>query len=61
LKYDFLNKLGILSLANVDIHTSIGKDVCIHGVPTNGDKLIDTQVNEVYRVARSGTLVEIIP
>jgi murein L,D-transpeptidase YafK len=56
-------------------YTSIGKDVGIHGVPTNSDKLIDTQVNwtwgcislktadvnEVYSVAKSGTLVEIIP
>jgi L,D-transpeptidase catalytic domain len=56
-------------------YASIGKDVGIHGVPSNGDKLIDTQanwtwgcislktadVNEIYRVSRSGTLVEIIP
>jgi lipoprotein-anchoring transpeptidase ErfK/SrfK len=56
-------------------YTSIGKDVGIHGVPTNGDKLIDTQVNwtwgcislktadvnEIYRVSKSGTLVEILP
>jgi murein L,D-transpeptidase YafK len=56
-------------------YTSIGKDVGIHGVPVNSDKLIETQVNwtwgcislktadvnEIYRVSRSGTLVEIIP
>jgi L,D-transpeptidase catalytic domain len=56
-------------------YTSIGKDVGIHGVPTNSDKLIDAQVNwtwgcislktadvnEIYLVSRSGTLVEIIP
>jgi murein L,D-transpeptidase YafK len=56
-------------------YTSIGKDVGIHGVPTNGDKLIDTQVNwtwgcislktadvnEIYQVSKSGTLVEILP
>jgi murein L,D-transpeptidase YafK len=56
-------------------YASIGKDVGIHGVPENQDRLIDTQVNwtwgcislktadvnEIYQVSRSGTLVEIIP
>lgn len=56
-------------------YTSIGKDVGIHGVPANSDKLIEAQVNwtlgcislktadvnEVYSVAKSGTLIEIIP
>lgn len=56
-------------------YTSIGKDVGIHGVPANSDKLIEAQVNwtwgcislrttdvnEIYRVSRSGTLVEILP
>jgi murein L,D-transpeptidase YafK len=56
-------------------YTSIGKDVGIHGVPTNTDKLIDNQVNwtwgcislknadvdEIYAVAQTGTLVEILP
>jgi murein L,D-transpeptidase YafK len=56
-------------------YTSIGKDVGIHGVPVNSDKLIEAQVNwtwgcislktadvnEIYQVSRSGTLVEILP
>lgn len=56
-------------------YTSIGKDVGIHGVPVNSDKLIEAQVNwtwgcislktadvnEIYRVSGSGTLVEILP
>lgn len=53
----------------------IGREVGIHGVPKNSDKLIDAKVNwtwgcislktadvdEVYQVSRSGTLVEILP
>jgi L,D-transpeptidase catalytic domain len=53
----------------------IGSDVGIHGVPTDRDKLIDQKVNwtwgcislktadvdEIYQVSRSGTLVEILP
>jgi murein L,D-transpeptidase YafK len=62
-------------IGKIPWYTSISKDVGIHGVPTNGDKLIDTQVNwtwgcislktadvnEIYRVSKSGTLVEILP
>ncbi len=54
---------------------SIGRDVGIHGVPVDNDKLIDKQVNwtwgcislknsdvdEIYQVSRVGTLVEILP
>jgi L,D-transpeptidase catalytic domain len=53
----------------------IGRDVGIHGVPVNSDNLVDRQVNwtwgcislktadvdEIYLVSRSGTLVEIVP
>jgi hypothetical protein len=53
----------------------IGRDVGIHGVPVNSDNLVDRQVNwtwgcislktadvdEIYSVSRSGTLVEIVP
>jgi lipoprotein-anchoring transpeptidase ErfK/SrfK len=56
-------------------YKSIGRDVGIHGVPVNSDKLIDLQdnwtwgcislktadINEIYAVSRSGTLVEIVP
>ncbi len=56
-------------------YVPIGKDVGIHGVPANSDKLIDNRVNwtwgcaslknadidEIYAVSRSGTLVEIFP
>jgi murein L,D-transpeptidase YafK len=53
----------------------IGNEVGIHGVPINSDKLINKKVNwtwgcislkvadidEIYQVSRSGTLVEILP
>jgi murein L,D-transpeptidase YafK len=56
-------------------YKSIGRDVGIHGVPVKSDKLIDNKVNwtwgcislktadidEIYQVSRSGTLVEIVP
>lgn len=56
-------------------YASIGKDVGIHGVSVNSDKLIEervnwtwgcislktSDVNEIYQVSRSGTLVEILP
>ncbi|AFY91385.1 L,D-transpeptidase family protein [Chamaesiphon minutus] len=56
-------------------YAPIGRDVGIHGVPTKSEDLIDKQINwtwgcvslkntdvdEVYLVARTGTLVEIVP
>jgi lipoprotein-anchoring transpeptidase ErfK/SrfK len=56
-------------------YKSIGRDVGIHGVPVDNDKLIDKQVNwtwgcislkksdvdEIYQILPVGTLVEILP
>jgi L,D-transpeptidase catalytic domain len=56
-------------------YATIGREVGIHGVPANSDKLIDKQINwtwgcislktadvdEIYDVARAGTVVEIVP
>jgi hypothetical protein len=59
----------------IPVYASVGSDVGIHGVPANSDKLIDNRINwtwgcislknadidEIYAVSRSGTLVEIFP
>jgi murein L,D-transpeptidase YafK len=56
-------------------YSAIGSAIGIHGVPKNNDKLIDKRVNwtagcislktadieEIYQVARTGTIVEILP
>ncbi len=56
-------------------YATIGRDVGIHGVPANGDAMVDKQINwtwgcisvktadiqEIYKVAQPGTLVEILP
>ncbi len=72
--YSWKKHLAAKQTGKIPWYATIGRDVGIHGVPTNGDAMIDQQVNwtwgcislktadvqEIYQASQPGTLVEIL-